>query len=215
MLVMLKNEMIDIQELNLSNKNYYSDAYSKKQIVIGNTFNSGMDHIDGWKNRVGGTYKKTSTFTINDDGKIYRHFDPKYYSDFLPRTLFNKHIISISLVNNGWFDYDLLERKYIDWCGNIYDNNDITEKRWRNHSFWKNYKDKQLKSTIELVRYLIKEYNINKQVMGHNTFVKNIELFEGICYKSNWIKDATDVNPTWLFDYFKDEIEGIKENETK
>ncbi len=207
--------MKEIKNTFLLNNNFYSHEYEKKQIVIGNTFNSGMNHVNGWKNRLNGHYKKISTFTIDENGKIYQHFDPKYFSEFLPQLPFNKHIISISVSNRGWFNYDVSEKKYIDWCGNIYNGEDVVEKRWRNHSFWEKYDNKQLFATIKLVRYLIEKYNIKGNVMGHNTLVKNIELFEGVSYRSNWIKDGTDLNPTWEFDIFKEEIEKITEKELK
>jgi N-acetyl-anhydromuramyl-L-alanine amidase AmpD len=202
--------MIDIETYRLNKNNYHQDEYEKRQIVLGNTFTSDMLHYVGWKTRVGGDYKKTATFTINLKGEVFQHFDPDFYSDFLPKTLFNKHIISIMLENKGWFDYDVLEKKHIDWCGNIYDNNDVIEKRWRSHSFWQKYTDEQLKSAVDLITRLLGEYNIPNQVMGHNTYVREISSFQGVCYRSNWVKDSTDLNPSWKFDEFKDMIENNK-----
>ncbi len=139
--------------------------------------------------------------------KILQHFDSDYYSDFLPNTLFNKHIISILLVNSGWFDYDLGSKKYIDYCGNIYNGTDVVEQRWRNHTFWQDYTSSQLKSASELVNMCIEKHNIPKLVIGHNTYIKDIESFKGISYRSNWIKDSTDLNPSWKFKEFKQLIE--------
>ena len=42
-----------------------------------------MRHFESWINRRNGNYKKTTPFTIDVDGTIYQHYDPKYYSDFL------------------------------------------------------------------------------------------------------------------------------------
>lgn len=199
--------MIDFTSYTLTNKNYYESIQSKKYIVIGNTFNVGMNHFVGWKNRLSGNYKRVSNFTIDIEGNIYQHFDPKYYSDFLPNSLHNKNIISILLVNQGWLEYDIKDKKYFNCLGNNYENETMTEKRWRNHSFWDNYTDKQMDSLVELSKYLFKEYQITNKILGHNTYVKEISGFEGVSYKSNWIKDCTDLSPSFNFEIFKNKVE--------
>jgi len=199
--------MINNSSYILSEKNYYPVETTKKQIVIGNTFNMGMNHFNGWVNRSHGRYKRGSNFTIDIDGTIYQHFDAKYYSEFLPFSLSNKNIISIVLVNQGWLDYDIKDKKYITSVGNIYDGIGITEKRWRNHSFWDNYSELQVESLINLSKFLIENYGIPNKVLSHNTHVRDIVNFEGITYRSNWIKDSTDLSPSFNFEIFKNKLE--------
>lgn len=199
--------MIDFSSYTLTSKNFYEIECQKKYLVIGNTFNVGMNHYNGWITRTNGKYKRSSNFTINLEGKIYQHFDPKYYSDFLPNSLSNKHIISIVLENQGWLDYDIKDKKYLNCLGNYYKGDNFTEKRWRNHVFWDNYGEKQVNSLIELTKFLIKNYDISNKVLQHNTYVKDIVLFEGITYRSNWLKDSTDLSPSFNFEIFKDKVE--------
>lgn len=200
--------MIDTTSYILDDKNFYREVTDKKYIVIGNTFNLGMNHFKGWKLRLNGGYKKTSNFTVNRDGKIYKHFDPIYYSDFLQNSLHNKKIISILLENEGWFDYDIKDKNFINYFGNPYSGKIVLmEKRWRNHTFWDNYSDEQTNSLIELVNYLVSEYKIEKKVLSHNTYVRDIHNFEGVTYRSNWIKDSTDLSPSFNFQIFKEKVE--------
>lgn len=199
--------MIDHLTYTLTEKNYYPIEHKKKQIVIGNTFNFNMNHFNGWVNRINGSYKNVSNYTVDIDGKIYEHFDSKYFSEFLPNSLSNKNIISIVLVNQGWLDYDIKDKKYINCFGIIHSGNDIIEKRWRNHTFWDNYSDKQIDSLINLTKYLLEKHNISKKVLSHNTYVKDIVGFEGVTYRSNWIKDSTDLSPSFNFEIFKNKVE--------
>lgn len=191
----------------LNEKNYYSSEHDKKQIVIGNTFNTKMDHFIGWQNRLMGNYKKVANFTIDTEGKIYQHFDPKYYSDFLPNSIYNKQIISVVLVNQGWLEYDIKEKKYFNSLGNYHQGESVTERRWRNHTFWDNYTDSQTESLVDLTKYLLEKYKITKNILGHNTYIREIYNFEGITYRSNWIKDCTDLSPSFDFDIFKYKVE--------
>jgi N-acetyl-anhydromuramyl-L-alanine amidase AmpD len=198
--------MIDTHNFILSDDNFYKETYKKKYIVIGNSFNTGMNHFYGWRSRSNGSYKNVSHFTINVDGTIHQHFDTKYYSDFLRNSLSNKNVISITLVNQGWFDYDIMEKSFINYIGNSYSGTTV-ERRWRNHSFWEPYSDKQVNSLIYLSLELIKEFDIPKNALSHNTFVKEMNNVSGISYRSNWTKDCTDLSPSFDFEIFKNKIE--------
>lgn len=199
--------MIDYTSYTLTSKNYFSDIHEKKQIVIGNTFNVGMNHFIGWKHRMNGSYKKVSNYTIDMDGNIFQHFDPSYYSEFLNNSLHNKHIISICLVNQGWFDYDVMDKNFINYVGSAYTGKSMTEKRWRNHSFWENYSEKQMESLSILTKILLEKFGIPKNVLPHNTYIKEIHNFNGVSYRSNWIKDSTDLSPSFDFEIFKNKVE--------
>lgn len=180
----------------LTDNNYYSKKFKKTQIVIGNTYRSGMLHYGSWVNRWNGSYKKTSTFTIDKDGVIFNHFNPEYYSDFIGVEQ-DKSNISISLVNEGWLRKDSLNNKFIDWLGNIFTGttDDILEKKWRNQTFWVKYTDKQVDSTKNLLKYLTEKYNIRDKSIGSNVFSESVDIYQGITYRSNYSQEFTDVNP--------------------
>jgi hypothetical protein len=199
--------MIDFNSYTLDKKNYYEIVSTKRKIVIGNTFNVGMNHFIGWNNRLLGSYKKVSNFSIDVDGKIYQHFDPKYYSEFLPNPIHTKEIISILLVNQGWLDYDIKDKKFFNCLGIIFKGENKTERRWRNHSYWDDYSELQMESLVNLTKYLLEKYNIQKNILSHNTYVKEISGFDGVTYRSNWIKDSTDLSPSFDFEIFKNKLE--------
>lgn len=199
---------IDESTYELETSNYYQKEYKKTKIVIGNTNNDGMQHVYGWKHRIMGNYKKTSTFTIDRKGNIYKHFDPIYYSDFVGDETIDKKSITISLVNQGWLVKDILKDKFYDWVGNPYKRRvKVLEKRWRGQSYWDPYTSKQYSATLELIEYLCREYDIPKRVISHNTQIDTFQSFDGVSYRSNYFKEKTDLTPAWDFKKIKNKIE--------
>jgi N-acetyl-anhydromuramyl-L-alanine amidase AmpD len=198
----------------LTTNNYFDKSFIKKQIILGNTLLTDMSHINGWEHRLGGQYTKTSTYTIDRKGNIYQHFDPKYYSDFVGEKSIDKKSISISLENQGWLLKDLMKDRYIDWVGNIYKRKvKVIEKRWRGYTYWDPYTTKQYKATLDLIKYLCKEFDIPKKIIGHNTQIQSIEQYEGITYRSNYYKEKTDLSPAWDFKKIKNKLEEKIEND--
>ena len=191
----------------LSSKNYDIIESIKKQIVLGNTFNRDMKHVIGWKHRYNGEYKKTASFTIDVNGIIYKHFDPKYQSKFFNDLTLDSKSIVILLENDGWLTKNDKNNSFISWLGHIYNESDtVYEKKWRGYSYWAPYNKKQMDSTVKLVKYLCDEFYIPIAAMTHNTKVEYLEDYNGIVYRSNIEKDYTDVNPSFDFEYFVDNI---------
>jgi len=200
--------VIDKETYNLTEKNYYNIETNKKLIVLGNSLSDKDNHITGWGNRMGGEYKKTSTYTIFRNGEIYEHFNPSYYSSFLENENVDKKIISITLENQGWLNKDLKNDRYFNWVGNIYKRNkSVYEKRWRGFVYWDSYTNKQMKSCVFLIKHLCDKFNIENKCVGHNTYIDGIDMFEGITYRSNFQREYTDLNPSWDFKKFKELIE--------
>lgn len=186
---------IDKKSYVLNEDNYNKTKYTKNQIVIGHTGRKDMRHFDGWLTRRNGKYKKTSHFTIDKDGSIYQHFDPHYYSDFIGVEQ-DKSNISISLVNEGWLKKDNLNNVFIDWLGHIYSNKaNIVEISWRNRTYWMKYTKEQTESLKELIQYLCEKYNIEKKCIGNCVYNYEIDLFDGITFRSNYDQEITDVSP--------------------
>ena len=193
--------MIDKKKYKLEETNYHKETYDKKQIIIGHSYRDDMLHYSSWVNRWNGKYTKTTTYTINLDGNIYEHYDPKYWSDYLGVNQ-DKFNISITLSNIGWLKKDL-NNDYKDWLGHIYKGSDIIIKKWRNHQYWKNYTKEQLKSLSILIKKLCKDFNINKEVIEHNVYDDSIDLFDGIVFKSNYYQEITDVSPAFDISHIK------------
>ena len=202
---------IDKKTYKLEDKNYIKKKFDKHQIVLGNSFADDLNHFNRWQYRLGGEYTKTSTFTIDRKGNAHQHYDPSYYSDFINDKMIDKKIISITIENQGWLLKDLIKDKYIDWVGNIYKRRaKVIEKRWRGFLYWDPYTPQQIKTCVDLVNYLCKEYKITQKCVGHNTYINGIEFFDGIAYRSNYHKEMTDLSPAWNFKKFKNKIEENK-----
>ncbi len=192
----------------LDDKNYFKSKSEKKQIVIGHSLSGDMSFFNGWKNRLGGSFKKTAPFTIDFDGKVYQHFDPINHSDFIGFDPYDLRSIPILLVNEGWLLKDSLNNRYIDWVGNIYNRKEeVVDRRWRGHNYWAPYPDKQIKSLVKLINKLSEDFNIQKKVVSHNTQVYDIDKFEGIVFRSNYNKNSTDLSPALDYNKFKQLIE--------
>ncbi len=195
---------IDKKSYKLPETNYYDFVYDKTQIVIGHSGRKDMRHYHGWTKRNFGNYKKTSTFSIDRDGKVYQHFDPKYFSDFIGHEQ-DKCSISITLVNVGWLKYDELKKTYEDWLGHTYsEKNGFVKRTWRNKDFWFPYTKEQEESLFLLVKKLCEDFDIEKECIGNNVYNENVDIYKGIVFRSNYYSELTDVSPAFKMDLFKE-----------
>ena len=194
----------------LSENNFIKEETQKTQIVIGHTFNDEMRHFFGWQHRYNGKYKKTAAFTIDAAGLIYRHFEPIYKSNFFDSEELNNKSIVILLENYGSLTKDNEKKEYITWLGDIYNKSkEVIDKRWRNNRYWDTYTTEQVDACLELVSKLCDDFNIPKKVISHNTKIDNFFDYSGVLYKSNLDKNFTDLNPSWVFDIFKEKLEEL------
>tara|TARA_Y100000389_G_C17466234_1_gene525889 strand:+ start:245 stop:847 length:603 start_codon:yes stop_codon:yes gene_type:complete len=196
---------IDKKTYLLPEKNYYKAEYTKKQIVVGHSGRKNMYHYSSWINRLNGEYKKTASYTIDKDGKIYQHYDPKYYSDYVTIHDMAPFTIPIVLTNVGWLNRDNLNDRYYDWLGHSYikEDDEVTYSKWRNHSYWENYTNEQLNSLRNLTDYLCDEFNIKNDCIGHTVFNEDVDIYEGIAFKSNYYQESTDISPAFDMEIFK------------
>ena len=187
---------IDKETYSLSETNYHKVEYGKTQIVIGHNSRKDMRHFESWVNRRNGNYKRTSAYTIDKDGTIYQHYDPKYYSDFLEHEQ-DKNNIPITLVNEGWLMLDE-NNVYVDWLGHIYSRNtDVLNRSWRDYRFWSKYTEEQMNSLNYLLQELCDEFNIEYTIKTNNVYDEDIDIFKGITFRSNYYQELTDVSPAF------------------
>jgi len=201
---------VDINKIDykLPNTSFHKIKSEKDKIVIGNTYDVGMNHYDVWLKKINSKYKKTANYTIKLDGTIYEHFDPEYYSEFLDDKNINPTIISIILENEGWLTKDFTRNKYVNWCGEIYNRFDeVFYRKWRNKLYWAPYSINQINSLINLTNYLITKFDIIKYVSPDNIKLDDFDKKKGIYYRSNYSKNMLDVSPAFNFDYLKEQIE--------
>lgn len=190
-------------DFKLKTSNYIRVISNKKQIVLGNTYSYGLNHVKYSINRNGGSYNKIPHFTILKDGSIFQHFDTKFYSNYLDNE-YSKDVITIGLENIGQIFMD--NGEYVDIYNNRYIG-EVVEQPWKNCSHWEPYTFEQLKSAIELCDKIIVDCNIQRNVMPTNVQKSDVFSFKGVCYKSNYDSKYYDLNPTWDFETFKEKIE--------
>ena len=197
---------IDKKTLSLSNKHYYSKKQKKKKIILSNSLSGDMKYFKGWELRRNGNNKKVTHYSIDKQGKVYQHFNPQYFSEFMGSEDLDKETISINIVNQGWLKKDSNTNKYKDWVGNIYNGKDVYKKEWRGYFFWASYTEKQMKAVAELVDYLCEKHKIERNSLSHNVMFTDAPSFNGVLSRSNFSRKYKDVSPSFDFSHIDNKL---------
>lgn len=200
-MIMVEEIEIDNKTYKLSAKNYVNKKSKKEKILIADTYSEDMKHFLGWKIFNNGNFKKTAHYTIDSDGKIFEHFSPKKYSNFL-KNGGEKYII-ILIENIGWLKKE--KENYKSWNDTIY-NGEVVSQYWRDKKYWSKYKECQINSFIGLINHLTNTMGIEKNIKSNSFLDNNIENFKGIIYRSNFSKTFKDINPSWDFEKIKEKV---------
>jgi N-acetyl-anhydromuramyl-L-alanine amidase AmpD len=204
---------IDKKTHILTKNNFINQKSEKKKIVLVNSFSRDMKFFNGWLLRRNKNYKKVTPYTVDRDGTIYEHYDPKYHSTFLKLDSLDKETIPITIVNQGWLKKDSLTNKYKDWVGNIYKGDDVVNKEWRGHYMWAPYTKKQMESVGNLVDYLCENYKIERNSLSHNVMFEHAPSFNGVLSRSNFSRRYTDISPSFRFEYIDNKLLKEETNE--
>jgi N-acetyl-anhydromuramyl-L-alanine amidase AmpD len=176
--------------------------YKKKtQIILCHTSREVEEYLASLKFRYNTKYDKIPNYVITREGKVLQLLSDQGYSNFFDDHITNKLSIFVMLENLGWLEKKPLTNHYINWKGSIY-NEQVYEKKWRDFYFWQPYTPQQIKISAELCKHLTETLQIEKTCVGHNTKVDGIENFEGICSRSNYDSNYTDLNPSFNFETF-------------
>ena len=173
----------------------------KTQIILCHTSREVEEYLASLKFRYNTKYDKIPNYVITREGKILQLLSDQGYGNFFDDHITNKLSIFVMLENLGWLEKKPLSNHYINWKGSIY-NEQVYEKKWRDFYFWQPYTPHQIKMTAELCKHLTETLQIEKTCVGHNTKVDGIENFEGICSRSNYDSNYTDLNPSFNFETF-------------
>jgi hypothetical protein len=195
---------LDKDTYAINAKNYHGTKFKKTQIILGGSLRKESNHILHLKHKDFGLSKRWPTFTITREGKIFQHYDPNFYSDFMNVKDIDKKSISVVLENMGMLYYDANKESFVNWIDEeCNDDKLIGDKLWKNSRYWEKYTDAQYDSLVWICNSLIKEYEIKLDAIGHNVLETEIDLtnFQGILTKSNYDSDYTDLNP--MFDWSK------------
>jgi N-acetyl-anhydromuramyl-L-alanine amidase AmpD len=173
----------------------------KTQIILCHTSREVEEYLASLNFRYNAKYDKIPNYIITREGKILQLLSDQGYGNFFDDHITNKLSIFVMLENLGWLEKKPLSNHYINWKGSIY-NEQVYEKKWRDFYFWQPYTPQQIKMTAELCKHLTETLQIEKTCVGHNTKVDGIENFEGICSRSNYDTNYTDLNPSFNFETF-------------
>ena len=179
-------------------KIHSSTKVESKQILLCNTNRNSQDFLNSLKFRLNGNYKKIPNYLIEKSGKIHNLNNQDVTSHYLDGYT-HKGVVIICLENLGWLKRRSQDGKFVDWLGDIYTNK-VHEKKWRGKYFWDIYSNKQMESTLKLVKDICKKQNIPQDFIGHNVLVDGIENFKGIVSRSNYNEYWTDINPSFNFE---------------
>ena len=173
----------------------------KTQIILCHTSREVEEYLASLKFRHNSKYDKIPNYVVTREGKVLQLLSDQGYGNFFDDHITNKLSIFVMLENLGWLEKKPLTNHYINWKGSIY-NEQVYEKKWRDFYFWQPYTPQQIKMSAELCKHLTETLQIEKTCVGHNTKVDGIENFEGICSRSNYDSNYTDLNPSFNFETF-------------
>jgi N-acetyl-anhydromuramyl-L-alanine amidase AmpD len=174
----------------------------KKQIVLCHTSREVGEYLTSLRLRHNGNFSRIPHFVIDREGKILQLLPLNATTDFFTNKVLNNETIVICLENLGWLVKKPLSTIYLNWIGNIY-KQEVYEKRWRDYGLWQPYTDIQVEKTSELCKWLCDELKIPRKFVGHNTKIDGIEMFSGVCSRSNFNQRFTDLSPAFDFNNFK------------
>jgi len=174
----------------------------KKQIVLCHTSREVGEYLTSLRLRHNGNFTRIPHFVIDREGKILQLLPLNATTDFFTNDALNNETIVICLENLGWLVKKPLSTIYLNWIGNIY-KQEVYEKRWREYGLWQPYTDEQVDKTSKLCQWLCDELSIPRIFVGHNTKIDGIEMFSGVCSRSNFSQRYTDLSPAFDFNNFK------------
>ena len=178
----------------------------KHQIILTHTGRNVENYLASLRYRHNGKFDRIPNYVINKKGVVLQLLNDIEHTNYFKEPNINRNGIIICLENLGWLEKQPLENQYVNWIGDIY-NGKPFERRWRDYFFWDKYTEEQINSLALLCNRITKEKRMSKDIIGHNTKVKNIDKFEGIVTKSNFDSNITDLSPAFDFEKFRKKLE--------
>ena len=171
----------------------------KHQIILTHTGRNVENYLASLRYRHNGKFDRIPNYVINKKGVVLQLLNDIEHTNYFKEPNINRNAIIICLENLGWLEKQPLENQYVNWIGDIY-NGKPFERKWRDYFFWDKYTEEQINSLALLCNRITKEKRMSKDIIGHNTKVKNINMFEGIVTKSNFDSNITDLSPAFDFE---------------
>jgi len=178
----------------------------KNQIILTHTGRNVENYLASLLYRCNGKFDRIPNYVIKKNGEVLQLLDNIEHTNYFNEPNINRNGIIISLENLGWLEKQPLENYYVNWIGDIY-NGIPYERKWRDYFFWDKYTNNQYESLTTLIKILMSEMKIPKEITGHNTKINGIEMYKGIVSRSNFDVNYTDVNLSFDFDKLRNIIE--------
>ncbi len=198
-------EILDAEAFNLNELNYKKRKYKKTQILLYDTKRRFDDFIKMLKYRRNGKYEDIPHFCITKTGKVYKLIEPDYMTKTFGDTSIDKKQIKIAIENLGWLNRNTIMGTYSNWINDVY-RGEPHLRGWRGYFYWDIYTKEQLVALSNLSLVLCAHYDIPYQIVPSSGYFENAKNFNGIVSKSNFSDIYTDINPSFNFNIFEENV---------
>jgi N-acetyl-anhydromuramyl-L-alanine amidase AmpD len=198
-------EILGAEAFNLDNLNYKKRKYNKTQILLYDTKRRFDDFIKMLKYRRNGKHEDIPHFCITKTGKVYKLIEPDYMTKTFGDTSIDKKQIKIAIENLGWLNRNTIMGTYSNWINDVY-RGDPHLRGWRGYFYWDIYSKEQLTALANLCLLLCVHYDIPYQSVPSSGYFENAKNFNGIVSKSNFSDIYTDINPSFNFNIFEENV---------
>jgi N-acetyl-anhydromuramyl-L-alanine amidase AmpD len=194
-------EIHDVEILNQKELNVTKKKSKKTQILLYDTGRRCDDFMMKLKYRLDGKYEELPHYVVSKLGKVYKVFNTNYSSKTFGNPEIDRKQIKIAIENLGWLNKNTITGIYNNWIGDVYRTQPYI-KNWRGYFYWDQYTEEQTKSLVTLCKSLTEEHNIPYQTVPSQGYLENVDKFNGIVCKSNFLNIYTDINPSFDFTTF-------------
>ena len=198
-------EIRDVEAFNLTNLKVKKRKYKKTQILLYDTGRKFENFVKKLKYRRLGESKDVPHFCITKLGEVYSFIDPEYASETFGENKVDNKQIKIAVENLGWLNKNTINGIYQNWIGDAYRGAPHI-RSWRNRLYWDPYTPAQLQALADLCLILCVKYDINYRCVPSSGFIENIKNMGGIVSKSNFLDIYTDINPSFNFNIFEENV---------
>jgi len=198
-------EILGAEVFDLKNLNHKKRKYNKTQILLYDTKRRIDDFIKMLKYRREGKYEDIPHFCITKTGKIYKLIEPDYMTKTFGESSIDRKQIKIAIENLGWLNKNTIMGTYSNWINDIF-RGEPHLRGWRGYFYWDTYSKEQLNALADLCLLLCAHYDIPYQSVPSSGFFENAKNFNGIVSKSNFSDIYTDINPSFNFNIFEENV---------
>jgi hypothetical protein len=195
-------EILDVDSLNLKIKKRKT---KKTQIMLYDTQRRYDDFIRMLKYRRNGKYENIPHFCINKMGKVFKILDPDYSSNTFDEPKIDNKQIKIAIENLGWLNKNTITGVYNNWIGDPFRGNPHI-RGWRGHYYWDVYSKDQMRALADLCLVLCVNYSIDYFAVPSSGYIESAKNINGIVSKSNFLDIYTDINPSFNFNIFEENV---------